>query len=709
MSDFLRASTDDGVRVLQVNNPPVNALSEGIPEAIVTAIDAAESDAAVKAVVIMGTGRTFVAGADIGTLERAAWGELAAAADLHDLLARIENCSKPVVMAIHGTALGGGLELAMAGHYRVAVPGALVGQPEVNLGIIPGAEGTQRLPRLVGIAKALDMCVTGKPLAAAAALDAGLVDVLVEGDGGGLQTAAAKFAREAAARGGHRTTSSREDRLGSAAANAPIFASARELARRIRPHQVAPVKVVDAIEAAATLPFAEGCRRERELFFECVQTEQAKALIHVFFAERAVTKIPEASGATATPIGQVAVIGAGTMGAGIATACANAGIPVWLKDTTRAALDGGAAAIARTYQSSVARGRMTAADADARRALIRPDTGVEGLDTADLVIEAVFESMDVKKTVFGQLDAVAKPGCVLATNTSTLDIDEIASATTRPEAVVGLHFFSPAHVMRLVEIVRGRQTSPATLATAVAFSKRLGKVPVVVGNCAGFVGNRMMFPYMYEAQFMVEEGAAPEQVDEALKAFGMAMGIFAVDDMAGLDVAWRVRQELGHFREPGVRRPLVQDKLVALGRLGQKTGRGWYRYGDDRKAIVDPEVTALIRASAAEAGIPQRAFTAAEIVDRAIYALVNEGARVLQEGFAGSAAAIDIIYVNGYGFPGWRGGPMFFADRTGLPVVLERVRAYQRAFGDRWTPAPLLVELAESGRTFRDLDSGRRP
>jgi 3-hydroxyacyl-CoA dehydrogenase len=710
MSEFVLSSTQNSVRVLRVNNPPVNTLSPGVPEAIVAAIDTAEAEAGISALVVMGAGRTFVAGADIRTLERAAWGDLHEVLDLHGLLARIENCSKPVVMAIHGTALGGGLELAMAGHFRIAVADAVLGQPEVNLGIIPGADGTQRLPRLVGIEKALELCVTGKPLKADAALDAGLIDALVEAGAGELQRRAVELAHDAARRGDWRKTSSRNARLGSDLVNPPLFGWARDLARRIRPHQIAPLNAIAAVEAAATLPFAEGCRRERELFFECVQTEQAKALIHVFFAERAATKTPDAaSGAVAAPIEQVAIVGAGTMGTGIATACANAGIPVFLTDTTPAALEAGAAAIAKTYQSSVTRGRMTATAAEARRALIRLDTGTDNLDTADLIIEAVFESMAVKTTVFRELDAVAKPGCVLATNTSTLDIDVIAAATSRPESVVGLHFFSPAHVMRLVEIVRGRDTASATLATAVAFAKRLGKIPVVVGNCPGFVGNRMMFPYMYEAQFMVEEGTTPEQVDHALTTFGMAMGIFAVDDMAGLDVAWRVRQELGHFREPGVRRPLVQDKLVELGRLGQKTGRGWYQYRDDRKAIADPDVVALIRTSSAESGIPQRLFTPDDIVDRAIYALVNEGARVVEEGFAPSAAAIDVIYVNGYGFPAWRGGPMFFADRTGLPVVLERVRAFHREFGDRWTPAPLLVELAEAGRTFRDFDAGRRP
>ena len=702
MADVVRLEARDGIALIEVDNPPVNALSPGVPQGILEAFDAAERNPAVHAIVLKGAGRTFVAGADIASLEQAAWGDLAAACDLHPLLARIEDAAKPVVMAIHGTALGGGLELAMAGHYRVAAADALVGQPEVNLGIIPGAEGTQRLPRLVGVQKALDMCVTGKPLAARDALTAGLIDWVVEGD---LVPDAIAFAREAAGRGSPHKTRERGDRLGSASENAPLFAAARELAARTRRRQVAPLKVVDAIEAAATLPFEEGCRRERELVFECVQGEQAKALIHVFFAERAVAKIRDLpAGAQARDVRQVAVVGAGTMGGGIATACANAGLPVAIKDSTQAALDAGLATVRRNYDASVARGRVTAEQAAERLARIRPQLTDDGFDAADVIIEAVFENLAVKKDVFRELDGVAKPTAVLATNTSTLDVDDIARATGRPQSVVGLHFFSPAHVMRLLEIVRGRATSPETLATALAFAKRIGKVPVVVGNCRGFVGNRMMFPYMYEAQFLVEEGATPEQVDRALTAFGMAMGIFAVDDMAGIDVAWRVRKELGHFQEPGVRKPLVADKLCELGRYGQKTGSGWYRYDESRKPIPDPFVNDLIRRTAAEAGIPQRTFTDAEIVERCIYALVNEGARIVEDGSAQRASDIDVIYVNGYGFPAWRGGPMFFADRTGLHVIHARIRAFHSEFGARWAPAPLLVRLAETGGTFRELD-----
>jgi 3-hydroxyacyl-CoA dehydrogenase len=692
----------DGIAVITIDNPPVNALSPGVPEGILEAVARAELDTDVVAMVVLGAGRTFVAGADISTLEDAAWGNLAAAADLHGLLARIEDAAKPVVMAIHGTALGGGLELAMAGHYRVAAPQALLGQPEVNLGIIPGAEGTQRLPRLVGIEKALDLCVSGKPIKAAEALAAGLVDALVDGD---LAGGAAGFARTVVSRGAAVKTRDRIDRLGTPAANAPLFAAARDLAGKIRRRQIAPLKAVDAIEAAAALPFAEGCRRERELFLECVQTEQAKALIHAFFAERAATKLRDVpADVRPKPVERVAVIGAGTMGGGITMAAVNAGIPVTITDTTEEALERGLATIRRNYDSSVKRGRLTADVVAGRLAAISARLDDEGVRQADLIIEAVFESMDIKKEVFRGLDATARADAVLATNTSTLDVDAIAAVTSRPASVVGLHFFSPAHVMRLVEVVRGRATSPEILATVLAFAKKLGKVPVVVGNCPGFVGNRMMFPYMYEAQFLVEEGATPEQVDRVLTGFGMAMGIFAVDDMAGLDVAWRVRQEMKHFSKPGERRPLVADKLNEMGRIGQKAGKGWFRYDEQRKPIPDPEVVELIRATARAAAIPQRVLTDQEILERCIYALVNEGARILEEGFAERASDIDVIYLNGYGFPAWRGGPMFYADRAGLAAIYARVTALHRELGDRWAPAPLLARLAASGRTFRDLD-----
>ncbi len=700
---LVRTETRGRVRVITVDNPPVNALGPGVPEGLAAAIDAVQSDPAIAAIVVTAAGRTFVAGADITMLEPLAWDPDAPKPELHDLLARVESSTRPVVMAIHGSALGGGLELAMAAAYRVAVAGAKLGLPECALGIIPGAEGTQRLPRLAGVEKALHMVVTSKPVTAADALAHGIIDEIVDGD---LVEGAVQFAERVAATGGpHPVTSARTDRLGTPEANGPLFDAARTLARRVKPQQPAPLLAIDAIEAATRLPFAEGSRRETELFLEAVRTEPAKALIHVFFAERAVSKIPDLpKDVTPAPVRKVGIIGAGTMGGGIAMACTNAGLDVILQDASRDGLDRGIDAIRRNYAVSVTRGRFTEEGVAARMARITPQLDLAGFETADVIIEAVFEDMALKQRVFTDMDRVARPGAVLATNTSTLDIDRIAAATSRPGDVVGLHFFSPANVMRLLEIVRGAGTSHQTLATALGLARALNKVGVVVGNGPGFVGNRMMFPYMYETQYMVEEGATPAEVDAALTGFGMAMGMFAVDDMAGIDVAIRVQQALGHFSDPSERRPLVQPALVEAGRLGQKTGKGWYLYGDDRKPKVDPDVVALIRAKANEAGIPQRAFTPGEIVERAIYALINEGARALELGLALRASDIDTIYVNGYGFPAWRGGPLFYADRVGLARIHARVSEFQAQFGARWTPAPLLERLAREGGTFRGLD-----
>jgi 3-hydroxyacyl-CoA dehydrogenase len=704
MDSLVSTALQDDVAVITINNPPVNALSQEVADGIAAAVARAQRDPAVRAIVIAGAGRTFVAGADIKGLEELAWGTGPGAPDMHEILGALEEGAKPVVMALHGTTLGGGLELAMAGHYRVAVPDAQMGQPEVNLGIIPGAEGTQRLPRLVGVEKAIEMCVTGKPIKAAEALQLGLIDQIVEAD---LVTGAARFARAAAARGGpHPRTRERSDKLPSPAALPALLTAGRELAKKTRRNLEAPRAVIDAIEAAVTLPFDEGCVRERGIFNDCSKSEQCKALIHVFFAERGASKIPGVSkDAPVPPINTVAIVGAGTMGGGIAMACANAGLNVILSDTGADQLKSGLARIQSNYDTSMKRGRFTAAGVQERLARIRTQTGVAGIATADLVIEAVFENMALKKEIFQQLDAAAKPEAILATNTSTLDIDQIAGVTRRPDQVIGLHFFSPANVMRLLEIVRGAATSPATVAAALAIARRLGKVGVVAGNAPGFIGNRMMFPYMYEAQFLVEEGATPEQVDRALTDFGMAMGIFAVDDMAGVDVAWRVRKELNQFAEPGARKPLVADKLCEMGRFGQKTGAGWYRYGEDRKAISDPEVLSLIEETARAAGIRRRTFTAEEILERTIYALINEGARVLEDAVALRAADVDTVYVSGYGFPAYRGGPMFYADRVGLKNIHDRIVTFHRELGQRWAPAPLLARLAREGSSFREWDA----
>jgi 3-hydroxyacyl-CoA dehydrogenase len=706
MNNPVTSTVQAGIAVVTIDNPPVNALSQEVADGIDAAIVRAQADDAVRGIVIAGAGRTFVAGADIKGLEELAWGSGSGAPDMHESFKQMEASRKPIVIALHGTVLGAGLELAMAGHYRVAAPDTLMGQPEVNLGIIPGAEGTQRLPRLVGVEKAIEMCVSGKPIKASEALAIGLIDQIVTGE---LVSGAVQFAREAADRGGgYPRTSERSDKLPTLDVLPAMVAAGKELARKTRRNLEAPRAVVDAIEAAVTLPFDEGCVRERGIFADCARSEQCKALIHVFFAERAAAKIPGlAKDAAVSPVSTVAIIGAGTMGGGIAMACANAGLNVVLSDTGREQLESGLARIRSNYDTSLKRGRFTPEGVQERLGRIRADVGYDGVDTADLVIEAAFENMALKKEIFQTLDATAKPGAILATNTSTLDIDQIAAVTRRPGNVVGLHFFSPANVMRLLEIVRGAATSDATLASALAIAKRLGKVGVVAKNSPGFIGNRMMFPYMYEAQFLVEDGATPEQVDRALTDFGMAMGIFAVDDMAGVDVAWRVRQELNQFSEPGARKPLVADKLCEMGRFGQKTGGGWYRYGEDRKPHPDPDVQSLIERTTTAAGIIRRPFTSEEIIERTIYALINEGARVLEEGVALRAADIDTVYVSGYGFPAYRGGPMFYADRVGLARIHDRVAALHREHGQRWAPAPLLARLARDGSSFKEWDASR--
>jgi 3-hydroxyacyl-CoA dehydrogenase len=699
MNELVTYLKDGAVAIVTIDNPPVNALSAGVPEGIASALDAAAQDSSVKSVVIIGAGRTFPAGADIKELELAARGEGSGGPDLHPLLAKIEDCSKPVVMAIHGTALGGGLELAMAGHYRVAKASAQLGTPEVNLGIIPGAEGTQRLPRLVGLAAAVDMCVSGKPIRSAEALRLGLIDRVIEGD---LLAGAAAFAHEIEGQTPRKT----RDLQVAEGDYSVILSTGRRQARGVRRNQLAPLAVIDALEAAVTLPFEEGCKREREIVRQVLASDQCKAMIHGFFSERGVARIPGIPKDAATyPINSVAIIGAGTMGGGIAMACANAGIEVLLKENDETALNRGVAAIRRNYESSVKKGRFTHEVMDQRMALIHTQLTYDGFNEADLIIEAVFEGMALKKQIFAEIDKIAKPECVLATNTSTLDIDQIAASTSRPEKVIGLHFFSPAHVMRLVEIVRGAATAPEIVSTSLALAKRLGKVGVVVGNCRGFVGNRMMFPYMREAQFLVEEGATPEQVDTALTDFGMAMGIFAVDDMGGIDLLWRVRQEYKHLEKPGVRVPLVHDKLYEMGRWGQKRGAGWYRYDETRRAIPDSLVHALIEQTAVEAGIERRQISDQEIIERCLYVMINEGARILEEGYAMRAADIDVIYLTGYGFPGYRGGPMWYADTVGLAKIHERITDFHRQFGELWEPAPLLAKLAADGGTFAAWDA----
>jgi 3-hydroxyacyl-CoA dehydrogenase len=699
MSDLVQLTKQDGIAIITINNPPVNALSPGVPEEIYQAIEQIDGDAQVKAAVVIGAGSTFIAGADIKEFIKITSGK-APGASLHPLLNRIEDCSKPVVMAIHGSAFGGGLEVAMAGHYRVAAPNAQVGQPEVKLGIIPGAGGTQRLPRLAGIAKAVEMCAGGNPVKAQEALEAGIIDRIVEGD---LLKGAIAFSRQVAGQAIPKTRE-RHHKLGTPVQNAPIFTTARDNARKKQRGLMAPLAAIDAVEAATTNSFDEGLEVERKLFTKCLFSDQSKALIHLFFGEREVAKIPDVPKETPTlPVKTVGVVGAGTMGGGIAMVFANAGFPVLLKDTDQAALDRGLATIQKNYAASVKRGRLTQQFVDEKLALIKPTLSYDGFANIDLVIEAVFEGMAVKQEVFRELDRVCKRDAILASNTSTLNIDEIASATSRPGSVIGTHFFSPANVMRLLEIVRGKQTSKEVIATCMQLAKKIGKVAVLVGNCRGFVGNRMFHPYMREAMFLVEEGASIEAVDKALYDFGMAMGPLATGDLAGLDVGWRIRKEYRHLEKPGVRQPMAADRLCEMGRYGQKTGAGWYKYDANRVASSDPEIAAQIRRWAAEAAIPQRAISSEEIVDRCIYALVNEGARILEQGYALRPVDIDIIYINGYGFPAYRGGPMWYADTVGLKKVYDRVCEFHRQHGEPWEPAPLLKKLAEAGGTFAEF------
>jgi 3-hydroxyacyl-CoA dehydrogenase len=702
MSNLVQLTKVDGIAVVTINNPPVNALSTAVSTGIAAVVAQIENDDTIKAVVFLGAGRTFVVGADIKEFGERTSGKIICRESLKPLLLRIENLRTPVVMAIHGTAFGGGLELAMAGHYRIALSSAQVGQPEVKLGIIPGAGGTQRLPRLAGVAKAVEMCAEGAPVKAEDALKFGILDRLTEGD---LLSAAIAFAKEVAGKPAPKTREQNE-KLATPQQNVSIFTAARETARKKQRGLLAPLAAIDAIEAATRLPFYEGCQNEEELFTRCLFSDQSKALIHAFFGEREVAKIPDVPRETTTlAVNSVGIVGAGTMGGGIAMVFANAGIPVLLKETDQPALDRGLANIGRNYANSVKRGRFTQEFVDECRKLIRPTLDYSEFANVDIVIEAVFERMALKKEVFAQLDRVCKPGAILATNTSSLDIDEIASATSRPQSVIGTHFFSPANVMRLLEIVRGVSTSKEVIATCMQLSKKLGKVGVLVANCMGFVGNRMFGPYRREAQFLVEEGAPLEAVDSALYDFGMAMGPLATGDLAGLDVGWRIRKEFRHLQKLGVRQAFIEDRLCELGRFGQKTGAGWYRYDENRKPSPDAEVATLIRQWASEARIPQRQISVEEIIDRCIYTLVNEGARLLEEGIALRAVDIDIIYLKGYGFPAYRGGPMWYADTVGLKKVYERIREFQQRLGNWWEPAPLLQRLVEQGKTFAEFSS----
>ena len=691
MSEAALYAIRDGVAVITLNNPPVNGLGNAVRAAIMEHLNKADADPAVQAVVIIGSAKAFSGGADIREFNAPRLKP-----DLPEVNDKQDAMSKPVVAAIGGFALGGGLELALACHYRVAAPKAQLGLPEVKLGILPGSGGTQRLPRAIPMAEAVKMMTSGNSIPAERAKELGLVDELVQGD---LLTEAIGFAKRQTGRP-LPVLRNRPPKLeGDPKA---FFAQAREQIAKESKGYPAPLLILECAEAAATRPFDEGRKLERANFDKLVSGTESKALRHMFFAERQTSKIPDVPEDTPVrEINKAAVIGAGTMGGGIAMNFANAGIPVTVVDMTQEALDRGLNTIRKNYAATVSKGRLTQADMDKRIGLIQGSTNLGNIADADIVIEAVFERMDVKQELFKKLDGMVKQGAILATNTSTLDVDQIAAATTRAPDVVGTHFFSPANVMRLLEVVRGKRTAKDVLATTMKLGKRLKKVPVVSGVCDGFIGNRMLEKYGQQALFLVDEGASPQQVDRALQNFGMAMGPFAMYDMAGQDIGWEIRKR--RYKErPDFVYSRVADRVCELGRFGQKTGKGFYKYEPgNRKPIPDPEVDALIANYRREIGVTPRQIRDEEIVERCIYALVNEGAYILEEGIALRASDIDMVYLTGYGFPPFRGGPMFYADTVGLQNVLNSIQRFQTGYqGAQWKPAPLLTRLARDAKRF---------
>ncbi|WP_155299515.1 3-hydroxyacyl-CoA dehydrogenase NAD-binding domain-containing protein [Deinococcus kurensis] len=683
-------SRQDDVLILTIQNPPVNAFSPGVPEGLKAGLDAAAADDTVRAVVIIGGGRTFVAGADIKTFNL----PREQAPDLRGTIEKLDAFPKPTVAAIHGTALGGGLELAMGCTYRVATPDAQLGLPEVKLGVLPGAGGTQRLPRVVGAQKALEMMLSGTPIKATEGKEVGLIDRLIDGD---LLSGAVTFAREVADARPLPRISERSVE----GASPEVFAAARQGIKKSHWGQLSPELIIDLAEMAATTPFQEGWTAEATKFMQAKDSPQSRALRHVFFAEREAAKIPGLGKDTPTlDIRRAGIIGAGTMGGGIAMNFLNAGIPVTIVETTQEALDRGLGVIRRNYENTAKKGRMSQGDVETRMGLLTPSLDMGSLSDADIIIEAVFENMDVKKDIFTRLDAIAKPGAILATNTSTLDVNEIAAVTSRPESVIGLHFFSPANVMKLLEIVRADKTSDTVLATSMALARKIKKVGVVVGVCDGFVGNRMVHRYGEEARQLVEEGARPEDVDAAMNALGLPMGPFQMSDMAGLDIGHAIRVHRAKVSgEPEPDGWL--DRIVKTGRKGQKTGGGIYDYDETRKPRPNADVQALIDTYRTEKGVTPRDISTEELTKRLAYTLVNEGAQILDEGIAARAGDIDVIYLYGYGFPAYRGGPMQYADEMGLNNVVADLERYGQ------TPAPLLKRLADEGGSFADLDAGR--
>ncbi|MGE3306081.1 MAG: 3-hydroxyacyl-CoA dehydrogenase NAD-binding domain-containing protein [Rhizobiaceae bacterium] len=692
MVHSVTVSRDAEIAVVTIDNPPVNAMSFHVREPLDRAIRELAADASVAAIVITCAGRTFVAGADITE-----FGKPMQSPTLPEIIATLETVSKPTVAAIHGTALGGGLELAMGCHYRVADRGAKFGLPEVKLGLLPGAGGTQKLPRLVGPEKALKMITSGTPVGAPEAQASGLIDAAFDAD---LVGSAVAFARDKTRAGGsHVPVFQRDDKL--AAARADITGFDRQTAEILKKSRGldAPARCAQSVRNAITMPFGEGLAAERSYFVELVLGDQSKAQRHLFFAEREAAKVDGVGkDVKPRPVKRVGVIGAGTMGGGIAMSFVNGGVPVTLLEMNEEALQRGMATVEKNYAVSVSRGSLSEEAKVKRLAMFRTTTDYADLAECDLTIEAVFEEMAVKQQVFGRLDAVAKPGAILATNTSYLDVDAIAASTSRPEDVVGLHFFSPANVMKLLEIVRGKATRPDVLATVVDLAKKIGKVPVVVGVCHGFVGNRMLSARSAEGEDLLLEGASPEQVDRVFAEFGWPMGPFQMGDLAGLDIGWRNRKSLG-------KTAAIADALCEQGRFGQKTGRGFYLYeAGARAAKSDPDVAALIEAKAREGGVTRRTVSDQEIIERTHYPLINEGAKILAEGIAARASDIDIVWVNGYGFPIGKGGPMFWAEREGLAKIVERLDHWHKTTGKAvFEPAPLLRQLAASSGSFAHI------
>lgn len=694
--DVVTYQVQDSIACISVDHPPVNALSHAVRAGIKQSVERAQRDPSVKAVVLLCKGRTFFAGADIR--------EFALPPQAPSLIAVIqciEECPKPVIAAIHGTALGGGLEIALGCHFRIATPDARFGLPEVKLGILPGAGGTQRLPRLVGLAAALEMIVEGNPILAPRALEIGLVDELAAGNVG---EAARAMAHRAIVDG---VVPRRISQLPPPPMDTKLLTDAEKKAKVRRRGFEAPLRCIAAIRAAVEQTFEQGMAIERELFVALKASHQSRALRHGFFAEREARKLPFS--ATPRPIGRAAVIGAGTMGGGIAMCFANVGIPVLLLEKDPERLAQGIVRIQKNYNNSAHRGRITTADVAERMADIQGTTRLEDLAEVDIVIEAVFEDIGIKQGIFKALDLVCKPGAILASNTSYLDIDIIASATQRPQDVVGMHFFSPANVMQLLENVRGSRTSDDVCTSVMALGHRLGKVAVLVGSCDGFVGNRMLSKRTREAYFLLQEGASPYQVDAVLRDFGFPMGPFAMADLAGLDVSWRNRQSRLAALTPRERACDILDRMNAAGRLGQKTGGGFYDYDANRKATPSAATETLIALHCAQSGIPKHDISDQEILERCLYPMINEAAYILEESVVNRASDIDVVWLNGYGFPAYRGGPLFYADQIGLDTVLTGLRKYEAKYGSQyWKPASLLVRLAENGRRFHDSCIGQR-